>query len=225
MSKEVFKRRLWKVVLAGSVLWLSGCLQTRSEIKEAEERNVAKDQVAMLQKERASNENRYQTLLSDLREFDGRIEASEHKVELLRKEYEFSREQEKQELKAISDKLAALEQAMGVLDKNLEKLQQAKSASAAEKKSEADKGPYTTAEEAFAKKDWKKAILNYQHYLERWPKGKFVPEATYKIGVCFQELGSPTDAKVFFEEITTKYPESPRARSAQTRLKSLKASR
>ena len=48
------------------------------------------------------------------------------------------------------------------------------------------KNTFDIAEALFAKKDFRQAILEYQKYREKFPKGKNVTVATYKMGVCFQ---------------------------------------
>jgi TolA-binding protein len=64
-------------------------------------------------------------------------------------------------------------------------------------------------------------MLQYDEYKKKAPKGKSIPEAIYKTGVCFQELGMKDEAKVFYQEITAKFPKSEFAKKAQIRLKSI----
>jgi TolA-binding protein len=45
--------------------------------------------------------------------------------------------------------------------------------------------------------------------------------ATYKIGVCFQELGMIEEAKAFYDEVIAKYPKSNEAAKATSRLKAM----
>jgi len=76
-------------------------------------------------------------------------------------------------------------------------------------------------ESQFKQKQWQKAIAEYQLYREQHPKGKDYPEATYKIGVCFQELSLKSEAKSFYEEAVSKYPKSKAAKKSKFRLKQL----
>ncbi len=76
-------------------------------------------------------------------------------------------------------------------------------------------------ESYFKQKDWQKAISEYQLYREQYPKGKDYSEATYKIGVCFQELNMKSEAKVFYQEAVSKYPRSKAAKKSKFRLKQL----
>lgn len=206
---------------------LSGCLQTRSDIKESEQKQQIKSQLAYLQETQARDQNRHQDIQGSFREFNGRIEVVEHNYDLFHKDLQSHKEQDQNEKKILNEKIALLEQALSTLDKELTTTKQNFLESLGKKHEDkgSDKGPFVLAEEYFAKKEWKKAILNYQQYLERTPKGKSVPLATYKIGVSFQELGRSADAKIFFEDVITKYPDSPQAKSASSRLKNIKNSK
>lgn len=76
-------------------------------------------------------------------------------------------------------------------------------------------------DDAFAAKDWKGAVVIYQKYRDKYPKGKKFVEATYKIGICFKELKLKSEAKTFFDEVIEKFPSSPEAKKAKSQLKSL----
>lgn len=224
------------LILVSPILFL-GCLQTRSEMKEAEQRNVIKSQVANLQKDRAGSESRFQEIENDLRTFNGKVEEVEHKLEISNRESRADKEKYLDDQQKTADRLKHLEEAISALDQKLEivKTEFAKMAVAeppskskgsadkqSDKQGDKQKGPYSLAEEFFANKEWRDAILQYQQYIERWPKGSYVANATYKIGVCFAELGHAQEAKVFFEEVIAKFPGSSQAKSATTRLKPAK---
>ena len=53
------------------------------------------------------------------------------------------------------------------------------------------------------------------------PKGKRYADATYKIGMSFQELKLKDDAKAFYQEVIQKFPKSSEAKKAEVRLKKL----
>ena len=71
-------------------------------------------------------------------------------------------------------------------------------------------------------KKFKDAILAYQKYRDGNPKGRHYGEATFKMGVCFQEMGLKDEAKVFYEEVISKFPGSKDAKKAAVRAKQLK---
>ena len=71
-------------------------------------------------------------------------------------------------------------------------------------------------------KKWKDAIVVFSKYRDQFPKGKKYADATYKIGVCFQELGMKEEAKPFLEEVVAKFPGTSEAKKASFRLKAPK---
>lgn len=83
-------------------------------------------------------------------------------------------------------------------------------------------GAYETAQDHFTRKEWKKAILSYQKYVDENAKGKNVPDAKYKIGVCFQELGMKEEAMAFYEEVIANYGKSESGKKARIRLSKIK---
>lgn len=89
-------------------------------------------------------------------------------------------------------------------------------------KSEKKLSPYDAAESFFEKKEWKKAILSFHKYTDETPKGKLVPEAKYKIGVCFQELGMKDEAMAYFEEVVANYNSTEAGKKSKSRLTKLK---
>ena len=82
--------------------------------------------------------------------------------------------------------------------------------------------PWLQAEEDFKNKNWRSAIANYQKYRMAQPNGKNYAPATYKMALAFQELGLKQDAKAFFDEVITRFPNSEHAKKAQFRVKQLK---
>lgn len=93
---------------------------------------------------------------------------------------------------------------------------------AAEPKTTVKSNSYDLAQEFFSKKEWKKAILSYQKYVDENPKGKNVAEAKYRIGVCFQELGMKEEAAAFYEEVVAQYPKTDAGKRAKVRLTKVK---
>ncbi len=83
-------------------------------------------------------------------------------------------------------------------------------------------GAYEIAQEHFGRKEWKKSILSYQKYVDESAKGKNVPDAKYKIGVCFQELGMKEEAMAFYEEVIANYGKTESGKKARIRLSKIK---
>lgn len=71
---------------------------------------------------------------------------------------------------------------------------------------------------------YRQAVLAYQRVLQQ-PSANKADGALFKIGLSFEALGFPGEAKVFYEELLQKHPKSALASSARKRLKALKAPR
>lgn len=201
-----------------SVLFLTSCLlRTREEVTQREKSQLTQQQVV----EHQQNADRVvwkQDVDSTLRSLIGRVEALEHRMntafDYQRTELEDSKKSQNvfmEEMRSIDGKLNEINQRLDALEKRKRGV---------EKKS-AKKTTWSKAEEFFKSKQWKKAIVAYQEYRTKNPKGRFWASATYKIGVCFQELGLKLDAKSFYQEVVESQPKSRVARNAQNRLKQL----
>lgn len=214
-----------------AIFGLSSCLMTRTDVKEAETKKVIQDQVVHLQKNTADTSNRFQEYDSQFRELNGRVETLENRLDQENKQRDKAKKSDEDLISEHSKTLELLKEEILKIQAQISGLatQLASVNAQAEVKARADSGdnkdsksPFDQGEELLVKKEWKKAILSYQKYRDTNPKGKKFPEATYKIGVCFQELGLSTEAKSFFEEVINKYPASDSARKAKVRMKKVK---
>jgi len=220
----MMKTSLWSALLLTFVL--TGCLQTRTSQKELEEKQTLKKQLTTLQLTTADINARFQDIDEELRRLSGRIEAVEARTQ--QQLAQLSSTIEKNDKAQFEAKLRERDEAYR---EELLKLQgeitrlkeQLSSIQAGQKRSSNSGNPFATAEELFAKKAWRDAILNYEKYRSQNPKGKFFATATYKIGVCFQELGMNEEAAAFYEEVIAKFPKSKDAKQASSRLKKLKS--
>lgn len=52
----------------------------------------------------------------------------------------------------------------------------------------------------FSEKKYREAILSYQKIRETWPTSRFVPDALYKLGLSFEQLGLKNEARQFLQE-------------------------
>lgn len=210
-----------------------GCLKTRSEMKDTETRQAVQQQVVSLQKNTADSSNHFAELEEQMRALNGRTEVLENRLSM--KGQETDREKKSladqnaelyRKVNILQESLGKMEQQIGVLSTQMTVIEAQNQAQANARAAPAavtsKKNYFETAQDHFAQKEWKKAILNYEKYREESPKGKQVAEATYKIGVCFQELGLKDEAKTFFEEAITRFPKSEDSKRAKIRLKGLK---
>lgn len=224
-----------KVICALTVFLTTGCLVTKADLKEGrgegESRRSNQTQVTNMQIAKAEETSRNADLESSLREMSGRIEVLENKAGQSDQGQARNLQQLETQVSDLTKKNALLQEEMGKMETQIQALSEQVAASAQakahaeEKPAAAAKGGtalFDAGEDHFAKKEWRKAILNYQKYREQQPKGKKFPEATYKMGVCFQELGMKDESKTFYDELIGKFPSSPEARRARIRLKKLK---
>jgi TolA-binding protein len=227
------------VVLTSSLI-VVGCLKTRAELaaeetgQSQEKQTIAQQRVAGQQapyKEKAPpSAYRFEEYDEQFRTLSGRVDANDNAIAQLKaakqSEQEFGakgRQAEEQKFLVYEEALKKLEAQVQALNEEVTRL---KTPPAPEvpppSASGKGRGVYDTGEDQFTAKKWKEAIVNFQKYRDQNPKGKQYADATYKIGVCFQELGMKEEARSFLEEVTAKYPNSKEAKKAAFRLKSLK---
>lgn len=241
---ELAQRILRTAFIAVSVVTLNtGCLETRDSQKEVDEKQVMRRQVQTLQQSTADVAGRFNDIEDEMRKINGRIEQTDAKVRqtnglidkgfgLADAKFKEKDEAYREEFAKLRSELESVKSQLASLQEDTKKAAQAEEAAARAakeardakeaKEAEAAKNPFAVAEEKFEKKSWREAILDYEKYRKANPKGKQVATATYKIGVCFQELGLSEDARAFYEEVVSKYPKAKEAKSALTRLKKLK---
>lgn len=217
------------IVLSLFFFFCIGCLKTRNEVKETEQKQVIQQTVVSLQKNNADTSSRLSDFQDQLRDYNGRIEVLENRVSKLNPDQEKNLKSVIESQVELQKKITALQEEMvkqeAINQQIAAEIQKIKSEKIliAEKPAEASKKSlFAQAEDLFKQSEWKKAIIQYQKYRDENPKGKSFAESTYKIGVCFQELGLKDEAKTFYEEVVSKFPNSPEAKKAKTRLKKTK---
>lgn len=221
-----------KLVLSLMVtsLFLTGCLKTRNDVRETEQRQVMQQQVVTLQRTHADTGNRFSDLEEEVRSLNGRVDVVENRLGKSDVGVESALKSSQQQNMELGQKVTALQEALIKMEKDiytlnaeLQAVKAEKAASHAERSAApAKKDIYSMAQSFFDKKDWKQAILSYQKYRDENPKGGKFADATYKIGVSFQELGMRDEAKTFYDEVVSKFPSSDEARRAKIRLKGIK---
>jgi TolA-binding protein len=221
---QYFKVVLW----IGFGTGLSSCLVTRNEMNEIEQKKVMQEQVIQLQKNTADQTDRFNEINEDMRSFNGRLEVIENRLTKLQEDRDKEKIEAGQHVSEQDKKILLLQEEMVKLEAQIQAL-----AAAVESKSAAIKmsanspaaggSPiFTAAEELFGKKDWANAILKYSEYRDANPKGKRFTEATFKIASAFESLGKKKEAKVFYEEVIERSPQSSFANRAREKLKKLK---
>lgn len=220
------KSILCLIPILTSLVVASGCLRTRADIQADESKKELSDKLVTLQQSNARDEVRFEDYDSQFREMRGRIDGLEQKLAEARQERDQALQAKSSEKTQMEDRLKIYEEALRKLEGQMlalnQELARVKATRAAAPKAKSKKGNYANAEDAYKKKNWKSAIVGYQKYREMNPKGRRYASATYRIGVCFQELGMASDARAFFDEVIEKFPKSKDAKQARVRLKGFK---
>ncbi len=231
-SKFKFKLGLY---LCMSFLLVTGCLQTRTDIKETETTLNFQNQLSVMQKNNADYSSRVEESLENQRHLNGKIDSIENRLIKIENDNGDKTSSDKQQVEVLNQKVELLQEALTKLENDLHGLQsdfnnkkfkssdENANVGSGNTKSEPYKNIFEDAEQLFKEKNWKEAILKYDEYRNKNSKGKMVSDATYKTGVCFQELGMIEEAKTFYQETMTKFAKSDSARKAQIRLKGLNA--
>jgi len=78
---------------------------------------------------------------------------------------------------------------------------------------------YWSGECLVGKRDYLGAIGEYERLLRKYPGSKKVPSAIYRLGWSHEQIGDVERAKHYYFMVVEKYPHSPAARRAISRLK------
>ncbi len=211
-----------RISLLGFVLLgLTACLQTRQAIREKDTRKETQQVVVTQQQLRAQETSRAEEVDGQFRQVNGRLDLIENHLSQLSAANETAKRSEDGDtrFRAYEEALKKLEMQLIEVSNELKDLKKNEKPALSKGK---EPSSFELAESLFTKKEWKEAIVSYQKYRDDNPKGKNYAEATYKIGVAFQELKMKSEARAFFEEVLAKFPKSKEAKKAEFRLKNLK---
>ncbi len=224
----------FRIFVLSVVVLTSGCLKTRSEVSDT-------DQKAVYGKKNVENQMEAQVAWATqppieekdelIRNLNGRVEVLENQLTALVKEKESLTTQDSQKIVLLQEALAKMEAQLHKFETEAAPKPEEETPKVSDKSSDEAEGKtvvakklgtYESAEQYFAKQEWKKAILNFQKYTDESPRGKNVPDAKYKIGVCFQELGMKEEAMAFYEEVVANHSKTTAGKKSKARLGSLK---
>jgi tol-pal system protein YbgF len=85
-----------------------------------------------------------------------------------------------------------------------------------------DNAQFWIGETYYLKKDFEKAILEYEKAIVKYPEGDKIPAALFKQALAFLELGDKTNAKNLLKRVIERYPHSEQAEMAKKRLEAIK---
>jgi len=86
-------------------------------------------------------------------------------------------------------------------------------------------GPYSDAEKLYQSGKYEKAIEKYQEYLGTNPQGNMAAIAEYYTGKSYAALSKPEEAKVAFQRVIERYPDTSWADFSKTQLDNLGAAK
>jgi len=85
-----------------------------------------------------------------------------------------------------------------------------------------DNALFWIGETWYIEEKYEKAIVEYEKVIKGFPAGDKVPDALLKQGMSFQKLGDKASAKIVYQQIINKYPQTNQARAARAKLSDLK---
>ncbi|MGE4231883.1 MAG: tetratricopeptide repeat protein [Bacteriovoracia bacterium] len=225
-------------LLASILALIPGCLKTRSQVKGAEEQ--AEEQPAdNLPKQNTRYE--IEELKNEVVRLNGKVEELEHNYKNSDGDSDVNQrlqEIEKNQMLILADVKKLKDQQEEIEQKSFNPkqtlragqklLKQKKYEDALEQfrqvNSKNSRGHdlaeayFGIGEAEYGLKNYKKAILAYSKVQEIAPKSNLAPTSVYKIGWCFKNLNMNKEAKSFFSEVVEKYPKSPEAKKAKSKL-------
>lgn len=215
-----------KKYLVLPALLLTSCnLMTRQEMQKQDEQ---KQIISTIQKTKADTELKYSDIQNDIRVVAGRVDALDHAVQT-------NQQASKQDVEALRKLLEAQNEKIKLIQEHIDATEMRLTAAINAIKPGAttdtplpapskvkEVNALEEANNLLEAKEFKKAIVKFQHYIDKNPKNKNVAEATYKIGLCFTELGLKKDAKEFYKDVIDNYPSTSWAKKAKYRISQIK---
>lgn len=85
-----------------------------------------------------------------------------------------------------------------------------------------DNAQFWIGETYYLKKDFEKAILEYEKAIAKYPEGDKIPAALFKQALAFLELGDKGNARNLLRRLIERYPQSDQAEMAKKKLETIK---
>lgn len=200
-----------------AVAFLSSCLKTRSELGEGYQSQVYAKKQAENQSTEATEVVRVDEKDELIRTLNGRVESLENQITQMHKQQRENTDAQKVQI--LQESVIKMEAQMAKLEAELAAAKNANPSAPAPESSDAQlvaskptgsakpRTSFDVAQDYFAKKDFKNAILEYQKFVDAngKSKSKLVPEAKYKIGLSFESMGLKDEAQSFYEEVAAQH--------------------
>jgi TolA-binding protein len=107
------------------------------------------------------------------------------------------------------------DQSIQYMDQYLQKNETSKDADA----KEVAEAVYIRGESYYKQKQYKKAIVDFSKFPEKFQKSPYHPKALLRIAESFEALGMKDDAKIFYSDLSEKFPKTAEGKLAVKRLK------
>jgi tol-pal system protein YbgF len=85
-----------------------------------------------------------------------------------------------------------------------------------------DNATYWLGESYYVTQNFKVSLSTFQGLLNRFPNSLKAPDAMLKVGYCYYEMGDPVNANKVLTGVVNKYPDTPVAKLAQSRLQAMR---
>ena len=146
----------------------------------------------------------------------------ETQIESLSKDIQ---EMEKKRDQQITKIQKNIEQVYSKLNKRLSKLEKTSGSEEAESLGsplvESPDALYLKAESYYQEGKYADAILEFQRFVDTYPRDKRAPTSYLKQGLSLVKIGRKDQAKFFLETLIDKFPKSEEAKTAREKLKEL----
>lgn len=226
----------------------TACLKTRAQLREENDdpAHSAPARTAPAQDVQPQGQYVLDEIKGEFTRLEGRVEDLERTQKQNAANPQAS---SKDETRKLEQRIAELEQAQANMIETIKKLQEAPQPAAdpseliekgktqmeagnvegaaetftaalkTAKGKKAEEASMLRADAYYALKDYKKAIVDYSKFPEKFHKSSYMPKALSQIGRCFEALGMKDDAKGFYQELVEKFPKSPEAKKARSKVR------
>jgi tol-pal system protein YbgF len=199
-----------------------------------EERGKSLEEKNRAQEDRArALEEKIRVMEERLRGFEGKIDVMASKQTEAEKMMATLKEKEKEKEKEVSLEVKGPTTGMSELYNDAYQTYQKGDMEEARRRFEvflkhypntsfSDNAQFWIGETYFAKKDYEKAILEYEKVMAKYPEGDKVPAALLKQAFAFLELGDRPNGRNLLRRVIDRYPQSEQAEIARKRLEAIR---
>lgn len=183
----------------------SSCMKSRVQLRGETEQNEAPAPVVVTDLAAQEQAKVLDEMRAEINKLNQKIEDLEKNNKDLNNDIAKKSKEKSSDSIQLEERIHELEQAQAAM---IEAIKKKEKEVQSPKVSETDAVVLARAESLYQAKQYKKAILEYNTLIEKFPKSKKIPQALLRISKSFDKLGMKSDAKVFAQELKEKYPQS-----------------